>query len=223
MDLDSQKHRLLAHLRREIDDEDVLAAMERVPRELFVPETSRHLAYEDIPLPTSEGQTISQPLIVALMTAALRLKKTDKVLEMGTGSGYQAAILCLLAGQVISVERLPPLARAAQSLLHSLGYTNVSVRLAGQALGCPEEAPFDAIVVTAGAPWLPRVLLDQLTDDGRLVIPVGSRIEQDLLLVNKTREGYSVKGLGPCRFVPLLGPGAWEDDESGPGKNEVPP
>ena len=221
MDLREQKHRLLAHLRRDISDKRVLQAMERVPREAFIPEASQHLAYEDIPLPIGEGQTISQPLIVAMMIASLKLKATDKVLEVGTGSGYQAAIISLLAREVITTERLPALANAAQELLTSLGYHNVTVCPAGEVLGCPEEAPFDAVIVAAGAPRLPRVLLDQLADGGRLTIPVGSRREQDLLLVEKTQEGYSMKSLGPCRFVPLVGPGAWEDDGGEYGSSET--
>ncbi len=212
MNLDEQKRRLLAQLRRDISDERVLEAMGRVPREAFVPDASRHLAYEDIPLPIGEGQTISQPLIVALMVAAINLKPSHKVLEVGTGSGYQAAILSLLARQVVSTERLAPLASAAQERLAALGYHNVKLVPAGDTLGCPQEAPFDAIIVAAGAPRLPRVLLDQLAEGGCLAIPVGSRREQDLLAVEKTHDGYSVKSLGPCRFVPLVGPGAWDDD-----------
>ena len=217
MNLKEQKLRLLEHLRRDVSDERVLQAMERVPREAFVPEASRHLAYEDIPLPIGEDQTISQPLIVALMIASLNLKPTDRVLELGAGSGYQAAILSLLTREVITTERLPTLASAAQSLLMSLGYHNVRVRHAGEVLGCPEEAPFDAIIVAAGAPRLPRVLLDQLVERGRMVIPVGSRYEQDLSLVEKTREGYSVKSLGPCRFVPLVGRDAWKEESGSDG------
>ncbi len=212
MDIVEQKRRLLTRLRREISDQRLLQAMQLVPRETFVPDASRHLAYEDIPLPIGEGQTISQPLIVAMMINATRVKASDKVLEIGTGSGYQAAILSLLAREVVSTELIPALAKTAQERLTSLGYHNVKVRAAGEVLGCPEEAPFDAIIVAAGAPRLPRVLLDQLTEGGRLVIPVGSRLEQDLLVVQKTHDGYSVKSLGPCRFVPLLGPGAWDDD-----------
>lgn len=212
MNFHEQKRRLLAHLRRDISDKRVLEAMGRVPREAFLPEASRHLAYEDIPLPIGEGQTISQPLIVALMVASLRLKPSDKVLEVGTGSGYQAAVLSLLTREVVSTERLASLATAAQERLAALGYRNVKVVMAGDTLGCPQEAPFDAIVVAAGAPRLPRMLLDQLSEGGPLVIPVGSRREQDLLLVEKTNDGYSVKSLGPCRFVPLVGPGAWDDD-----------
>ena len=212
MDLGEKKRRLLTHLRRDVSDERVLHAMERVPREAFIPEVSRHLAYEDIPLPIGDEQTISQPLIVALMVSSLDLKPADKVLEVGTGSGYQAAVLSLLAGEVVTTERLLDLAHAAQERLTSLGYHNIKVRQAGEALGCPEDAPYNAIIVAAGAPRLPRVLLDQLAEAGRLVIPVGFRREQDLLLVEKTRDGYSVKSQGPCRFVPLVGPGAWEDE-----------
>ena len=214
--MEDKKRRLIEHLRRKISDARVLDAMSRVPRELFVPEDSRHLAYEDIPLPIGEDQTISQPLIVAMMNAALALDSTDKVLEVGTGSGYQASVLSLLAGEVITTERLPDLAGAARERLASLGCSNVVVRPAGDVLGCPEEAPFDAIVVAAAAPRLPRVLLDQLADGGRMVIPVGSLHQQELHSVQKDHDGYSVKSLGPCRFVPLIGPGAWgEDDTSG--------
>ena len=213
-ELERAKRRLLEHLAREISDKRVLSAMAQVPREAFIPEVSLHLAYEDIPLPIGREQTISQPIIVATMTAALAPKATDSVLEIGTGSGYQAAVLSLLSERVITVERFPELAERAREVLGSLGYDNVSVQLAGQGLGCPEEAPFDGIMVTAGAPRLPRLLLDQMADGGRLVIPVGSPREQDLLLVRKEEEGYTVKGLGPCRFVPLVGQGAWPASET---------
>ena len=214
------KTRLLEHLAREVIDERVLDAIKRVDREAFIPEASSHLAYEDIPLPIGEGQTISQPLMVALMTHALAVKETDKVLEIGTGSGYQAAVLSLLAKEVITMERFPVLAKKARTVLPSLQYNNIQVRLASTALGCPEEAPFDAIIVTAGAPRLPRVLLDQVAaNGGRLVIPVGSQREQDLLRVERDKEGYMVKSLGPCHFVPLIGPGAWV--EGGESAGEV--
>ncbi|MFQ5860591.1 MAG: protein-L-isoaspartate(D-aspartate) O-methyltransferase [Dehalococcoidia bacterium] len=210
-DLERAKRVLLESLRREIDDERVLQAMDEVPREDFVSEANRHLAYEDIPLPIGEGQTISQPYIVALMTSALQLQETDRVLELGTGSGYQAAILAKLVprGRVLTLERISTLAHTARTLLRSLGLQNVEARQAGKALGCPQEAPFDAILVTAGAPRLPRELLEQLAPGGRMVIPIGSLQEQQLTLVVKTGEGYSVKLLGACRFVPLLGQGAW--------------
>lgn len=217
--LEEAKERLFATLRRERKaeglDEQVIRAMERVPRERFVPPASRHLAYEDIPLPIGWGQTISQPFIVCLMTSALDLHETDKVLEIGTGSGYQAAILAELVpkGKVITVERVPQLLQSAQAILKELGYGDrVEVRPAGEVLGCPEEAPFNAILVTAGAPTLPRSLLEQLAVGGRLVIPIGSRYEQDLTKVVRTREGYSVRTLGLCRFVPLIGKEAWEEE-----------
>jgi protein-L-isoaspartate(D-aspartate) O-methyltransferase len=215
LNIDEQKRRLLGQLRRNISDQRVLEAMESVPREAFVPESSRHLAYEDSPLPIGEGQSISQPLIVAMMVASLGLKLSDKVLEVGTGSGYQTAILSLLAREVISTERLSSLTGSARARLVQMGYSNVTVLPASDTLGCQTEASFDAIIVAAGAPRLPSVLLDQLAEGGRLSIPVGSRREQDLLVVEKTHDGYSVKSLGPCRFVPLVGPGAWEDDSEG--------
>ena len=210
-ELEQAKLRLFTGLRREFPGDRVLDAMERVPRELFVPEISRHLSYEDIPLPIGEEQTISQPYIVALMTRALGLKEQDTVLELGTGSGYQAAILSLLARKVYSVERVASLAEKAGVLLPALGYDNVEVRLAGSALGYPEKAPFDAIIVTAASPRLPRVLLEQMAQGGRLVIPVGSQQEQGLVKVVRADDGYSISNLGSCRFVPLLGKGAWDE------------
>ncbi|MDA0987775.1 MAG: protein-L-isoaspartate(D-aspartate) O-methyltransferase [Chloroflexi bacterium] len=210
-EMDKARKRLFDGLRKEIAAERVLDAMERVPRELFVPEASRHLSYEDIPLPIGEGQTISQPYIVALMTDALEIGDEDTVLELGTGSGYQAAILSLLARKVLSTERIASLVEEAGRLLTSLGYDNVEVRLDGSELGCPEEAPFDAIMVTAAAPTLPRVLLGQMAQGGRLVIPVGSQQEQGLVKVTRIDDGYSISNLGSCRFVPLLGRGAWDD------------
>ena len=210
-DLAASKARLFQRLAREIGDGRTVQAMARVPRETFVPASSRILAYDDIPLPIGYDQTISQPYIVAMMTAALALKPTDKVLEIGTGSGYQAAILAELASQIITLERLPRLRSAAQARLDSLGYRDrVWVRMSGDGLGYPEEAPFDAIIVTAGAPKLPTVLLDQLAPGGRLVIPVGSRKEQTLFWVTRNEERFTVQTLGPCRFVPLVGRDAWE-------------
>ncbi len=188
-----------------------LNAMKQVPRDLFVPAESRHLCYQDIPLPIGEGQTISQPYIVAVMTHALDIKADDAALEVGTGSGYQAAILSLLARKVYSIERVASLADRAGTLLDSLGYSNVDVRLAGSRLGCPEEAPFDAIVVTAAAPRLPRALLEQLSLGGRLVAPVGSQQGQWLIKVTRTGRGYATSSLGACRFVPLLGKEAWPE------------
>lgn len=212
MDLEQAKQRLLQHLRREIEDEAVLQAMARVPRELFVPSSSRNLAYEDIPLPIDVGQTISQPFIVALMTEALELTGTEKVLEIGTGSGYQAAILAQLAWWVVTVERHQKLADAARELLAELGYTNVEVHLAEKTLGWRKAAPYQAIIVTAGAPKVPQELLDQLAEGGRLLIPVGSRYEQQLLKIIKRKGELLSRDLGPCRWVPLIAEGAWSEE-----------
>jgi len=209
VNLEKDREILIEHLRHEISDERVLDAIARVRRELFVPRSSRHLAYEDRPLPIGEGQTISQPFIVALMTQALELVGIEKVLELGTGSGYQAAILAELASEVITVERLPRLALSARRTLRRLGYTNVKVHLARRTLGWRDEVPYDAIVVTAAAPRIPKELMDQLVIGGRLVIPVGSRWEQDLLQVVKRKEGMIINNLTPCRFVPLIGEEAW--------------
>ena len=211
-ELERAKSRLFAALRSRVPSGRIVDTMERVPRELFVPESGRHLSYEDMPLPIGDGQTVSQPHIVAIMTHALELKEGDSVLELGTGSGYQAAILSLLTRQVLSVERIPSLAERAIVLLSSLGYANVEVRPAGSVLGCPEKAPFDAIIVTAAAPALPRTLMEQMADGGRMVIPAGSQQEQNLIKVVKSRTTYSITSLGPCRFVPLLGKGAWDTD-----------
>lgn len=212
MNLKSDRENLIEHLRHEIEDERVLNAMARVRRELFLPSSSRHLAYEDRPLPIGEGQTISQPFIVAMMTQALKLVGTEKVLEVGTGSGYQAAILAELACEVITVERLQKLANTARRTLEKLGYTNVEVHLATKTLGWPADAPYEAIMVTAGAPRIPQELVDQLTMGGRLVIPVGSHWEQDLLQVIKQEDGFTAKNLTPCRFVPLIGEQAWIEE-----------
>ena len=185
--------------------------MERVSREAFVPESSTYLAYEDIPLPIGEGQTISQPYIVALMVGALELRRTDRVLEIGTGSGYQAAVLSELASEVISVERISSLADSARQRLASLGYSNVKVYQAETRLGWPAEAPYDAIVVAAGAPKLPGELIEQLAMGGRLLIPVGSKESQELMKTTRIADGFSVHTLAPCRFVPLVGEGAWPE------------
>ena len=209
---EAARRRLVEHLRREIRDERVLRAMERIPRELFVPSASRHMAYEDRPLPIEMGQTISQPFIIALMTEVLELRGRDKVLEIGTGSGYQTAILAELSERVISVERHQRLARKARITLKSLGYTNTEVHLARRKLGWRREAPYDAIMVTAGAPRIPDELIDQLALGGRMVIPVGSRYEQDLVKVIKGKGRVTSQNLGACRFVPLVGEEAWENE-----------
>ncbi len=202
---------LLSELAMEVKDRRVLDAVARLPRERFVPQDLRHFAYENRPLPIGYGQTISQPLIVALMTEALLLTGSEKVLEVGTGSGYQAALLSLLAAEVITVERIAPLAQRAAQTLSELGYVNVQVHVADDALGWPRDAPYDGIIVTAAAPDVPRELLDQLAPGGRLVIPVGGRDLQELVRIVKAPEGALRHNLGPCRFVPLLGKGAWPE------------
>jgi len=196
--------------RRGITDPRVLAAMAKVPRHHFVPMHLRDQAYGDYPLPIGEDQTISQPYIVALMTEAMELKGHEKVLELGAGSGFQAAVLAELADQVFTIERLPSLARAAEMALSELGYTNVHMRIADGTLGWTEEAPFDAILVTAGSPQIPPPLLEQLAMGGRLVIPVGDSYTQTLTRVRRTPEGLKHEYLGGCRFVKLIGKHGWE-------------
>ena len=212
MDFEAARARLVEHLSIEIKDERVLAAMAGIPRERFVPPEEQHLAYEDRPLPIGFDQTISQPFIIALMTEALELTGSEKVLEVGTGSGYQAAILAELARFVVTVERLPALAETARRVLDSLGYTNIEVHLAEETLGWLREAPYDAIMVTAGAPRVPADLLTQLAIDGRLVIPVGSRYVQELYKITKRRKKNIVQNLGGCRFVSLIGKDVWEEE-----------
>jgi protein-L-isoaspartate(D-aspartate) O-methyltransferase len=214
IDYAAARENLVRALRYEVHDERVMAIMARLPREHFLPPDLHSYAYEDRPLPIGHGQTISQPLMVALMTEALHLRGDERVLEVGTGSGYQAALLAELAASVVTVERVPELAGEACRRLQELGYRNVEVHTAKGALGWPESAPYDAILVTAGAPRVPRALLQQLTVGGRLVIPVGQRRVQQLLHVAKTPRGTTVRKLGECRFVPLLGRGAWAEAEA---------
>jgi len=210
--METARLRLMHQLSLEIRDRKVLDAMSRIPRELFVPPSSQQAAYENIPLPIEMGQTISQPYIVALMTEAMELSGNEKVLEVGTGSGYQTAILCKLANWVVTVERHQRLLERAKDVLNMLGYTNVEFHPAEKALGWPQAAPYQAIIVTAGAPNVSQALLDQLAIDGRLVIPVGSRFEQELMQVIKRKEGPVTTNLGACRFVPLIGEGAWDEE-----------
>ena len=198
---------------RGIRDVRVLDAMLRVPRHEFVPANLRSMAYDDTPLPIGEGQTISQPFMVALMTEALGVGEGDKVLEVGTGSGYQAAVLRELGCEVHTIERHPDLAREAAERLRRLGYGDIHVHVGDGTLGLPEEAPFQGILVTAGAPDVPSALRRQLDPAGGvLVVPVGDRGFQDLLRV--TRKGYrfSRENLGGCRFVPLIGEEGWNDE-----------
>jgi protein-L-isoaspartate(D-aspartate) O-methyltransferase len=213
--LEKARARLLVDLRHDIRDERVLAAMARVPREKFVSDDLRAFAYENRPLPIGHGQTISPPLSVAMMTEALDLTGDEKVLELGTGSGYQAAILAELTERVVTVERVAPLAERAAAVLAELGYHNVQVRLADDTLGWPEDAPYDAILVTAAAPDVPPALIEQLATQGRLVIPVGAHDVQELLLIVNNPSGLITKRLGPCRFVPLVGAGGWPTADYG--------
>lgn len=196
-----------------VSDARVLSAMRKVDRALFVPEASRDQAYLNVPLPIGQGQTISQPLVVGLMTQALHLTLQCKVLEVGTGSGYQTAILAELAGRVVSVERHARLADRARELLARLGYTNVAVRTGSGSAGWPDEAPYDRILVTAGAPRIPVRLLARLTKDGRMVVPVGTRYEQQLVVLEKGPSGLTEHDIGPVRFVPLIGEGAWGEED----------
>jgi protein-L-isoaspartate(D-aspartate) O-methyltransferase len=196
--------------RRGIADERVLAAMGRVPRELFVPEDLRDLAYEDGALPIGYGQTISQPYIVGVICSLLELTGGERVLDVGTGSGYQAAVLAELASEVVTIERVPELVEPARAALVETGYTDVDVRLGDGSLGVPDKAPYDAIAVAAAAPTIPEALYEQLVSNGRLVLPQGSRWGQDLVQVVKTEDGPVERMSVPCRFVPLVGVGGFE-------------
>lgn len=211
VDLEAARTRLIKHLSWEIADKRVVEAMSRVPREAFVAEEHYYAAYDDRPLSIGFGQTISQPFIVALMIQALELKGDEKVLELGTGSGYEAAILAKLARRVVTTELIAELVESAQQALQKLGYSNIEVHLAEKTLGWLEEAPYDAIIVSAGAPSIPQILLGQLAWGGRLVIPVGSRWQQELMKVTKLKEGNRTENLGACYFVPLIGEDAWEE------------
>jgi protein-L-isoaspartate(D-aspartate) O-methyltransferase len=200
-------------MKRGIRDERVLRAMRDIPRHLFVPARHRPMAYEDMPLPIGHEQTISQPLMVAMMTEALRLRGRERVLEIGTGSGYQAAILSRLAAVIFSIERIVELAAQARATLAILGILNVHVLVGDGSLGLPEHGSYDAIVVTAAAPKVPPALIEQLTLAGRLVIPVGDRHEQTLVRVTATSSGPQIEHLGGCRFVPLIGQQGWVNGE----------
>jgi protein-L-isoaspartate(D-aspartate) O-methyltransferase len=196
---------------RGIRDPRVLSAFRTVPRHLFVSEALREQAYGDYPLPIGEQQTISQPYIVAEMTQALELKKDDRVLEIGTGSGYQAAILAQIVYRVYTVERKRSLYMQARNLFDNLNYHNIVTKYADGTKGWPEESPFDAIVVTAGAPELPDVLVHQLVEGGRLVVPVGNQHTQELIKIYRDRERIQQTNLGGCRFVKLVGEHGWKE------------
>ncbi len=196
---------------RGIKDVRVLEAMRKVPRHRFVEEALISQAYNDHPLPIGEKQTISQPYMVALMTEALELQGHEKVLEIGTGSGYQTAILAELAEKIYSIERIPSLTVKAQRILDDLGYVTVVLKVGDGTLGIKEEAPFEAIIVTAGSPDVPQPLVDQLAMDGRLVIPVGDRYTQSLMKIVRVKKGITKTDLGGCRFVNLLGQFGWKE------------
>ena len=190
---------------RDISDERVLEAMERVPRELFVPDQERDHAYADAALPIGHGQTISQPYMVARIAEALALRPGERVLDVGTGSGYQAAVLAELGAEVVTIERIPELAERARGSLAAAGYPQVDVRVGDGTLGVPELAPFDAIAVAAAAPAFPETLYEQLRPRGRLVVPVGGEHMQRLEVIVRSPEGPAVVHSVPCRFVPLVG------------------
>jgi len=194
---------------RGIHDPRVLAIMGRLPRERFVPPDIRHLAYEDCALPIAENQTISQPYMVALMTEALRLRGPERVLEIGTGSGYQAAVLARLAGQLTTIERHPLLAEQATAILRDLGFRNLDVVIGDGSQGWPARAPYDAIIVTAGAPAVPDGLVSQLAPGGRLVIPVGDAKQQILMRLTRQDGQIQREEIIPCVFVPLIGAQGW--------------
>lgn len=218
-DFGEQRQRLVEELKQEgIRDESVLAAVGSVAREEFVAPDLHDNAYRNSALPIGEGQTISQPFVVALMTQELALRGTEHILEVGTGSGYQTAILARLVRDVVSVERHPPLLERARRVLDALGYRNIELQVTNGSLGWPAAAPYDCIVVTAAAPDVPEPLLGQLASGGRLVIPVGSADEQDLVLV--TRQGRQLRRqrLGPVRFVPLVGQAGWRDETMDGGR-----
>ncbi len=199
---------------RGVKDRRLIEAMLKVPRHVFVEEAMAAQAYSDTPLPIGEKQTISQPYMVALMTELLELSGKEKVLEIGTGSGYQAAILATLADRVYTVERIRPLALKARRALDSLGLLNVNIKISDGTIGWEEEAPFDAIIVTAGAPTVPEKLVEQLAPGGRLVIPVGNQFEQILVRVIKQDDGSLVReNVAGCRFVKLVGKYGWGTEE----------
>jgi protein-L-isoaspartate(D-aspartate) O-methyltransferase len=197
---------------RGIKDIRVLNALNKVPRHVFVEEALHGQAYNDYPLPIGEKQTISQPFMVALMTQALELKGDERVLEIGTGSGYQAAILAELAEWVYSIERIRSLANRARRILYELHYYNVEIGITDGTQGWKEKAPFQAITVTAGSPDVPQPLLDQLTMGGRLVVPVGDAFSQTLVRVIRTKKGFKREDMGGCHFVRLIGEYGWQEE-----------
>jgi len=198
---------------RGIHDKRVLDAMRKVPRHLFVDEPMQFKAYDDMALSIGENQTISQPYMVAIMTELLELKGDEKVLEIGTGSGYQAAILAELAQEVFSVERISSLARRAEERLHAIGYNNIHIRVDDGTLGWPEESPFDRIIITAGAPKIPDPMTEQLSENGILLAPVGDRFSQQLVKMQKIKGTITEEFHTLCVFVPLIGKHGWKTGE----------
>lgn len=211
-DTEYAKRSLFKKLASEVSDHRVLDAMRRVPRERFVTAATADLAYQDIALPIAAGQTISQPTIIAIMVSELELRRSDKVLEVGAGSGYQAAILAELAREVITLERIHELAERAANTLTALKYRNVRVEIAGPRLGREEDAPYNSIIVAAASPRIPQALLNQLEVGGRMIVPVGNRDEQNLVKVVKGADGFATRTLTACRFVPLIAEDAWPDE-----------
>ncbi len=211
--LESKRQQLITSLRAAgIYDEHVLTALAMVPRELFLDASLQSVAYDDRAQTIGHGQTISQPLIVATMTQALRLQGTERVLEVGTGSGYQTAVLAHLGSYVYSIERHQELAALATQRLQDLALTNVSISVGDGSTGWPAKAPFNRILVAAASPIIPVRLILQLTPGGLLTIPVGERAHQNLLLIRRTRKDFEIQDLGPCVFVPLVGSEGWQDD-----------
>jgi protein-L-isoaspartate(D-aspartate) O-methyltransferase len=198
---------------RGITDERLIAVMKRVPRHLFVPEEIQHRAYDDMALSIGEGQTISQPYMVAVMTELLDLQGNERVLEIGTGSGYQAAVLAELSREVYTVERIAALADAATERFKSIRYANIHVKVSDGTLGWPEKAPFDRIIVTAGTPTIPEPIVDQLADGGIIVAPVGDRLSQQLLKIIKIKDNLREEYHTPCVFVPLIGQYGWKSED----------
>lgn len=215
--LESKRHQMVDHQihARGIEDRLVLDAIRKVPRHVFVPPEYEDSAYADRPLPIGYGQTISQPYMVAVMTEALKLTGHEKVLEVGTGSGYQAAILAEIVDHVVSLERLPDLAEAARATLKQMGYINIEIVVGDGSSGYAARAPYDGIIVTAGAPEVPDVLAEQLADGGRLVIPVGNTFQQTLTRVTSRGGERDVERLEGCVFVPLIGEYGWKANEVG--------